>query len=103
MSGVKRGVNAMQQLAERLEWVGNSLSEFRQEAKERFQEVKERLDRVEERLQEHGERLARLEADVAALKSKSGNANGWMKHVWNLVSALIGALLALAGIRIAKV
>lgn len=94
-----KGASAMLKLAERLDWVATSLSEFRQEAKERF-------DRMDERLQEHGERLARLEADVTTLKTdvaalKQGRNGGeWVRYVWNFVSVLVGALLALVGVRI---
>ncbi len=88
----QKGASAMLKLAERLEWVGNSLSEFRQETKDRF-------DKVDEKLEKHGDRLAHLEADVAVLKSKR-NGGEWVRYVWNFVSVLVGALLALVGVRI---
>jgi len=40
-----------------------------------------------------------LKTDVATLKAKR-NGGEWVKYVWNFVSVLVGALLALVGVRI---
>ncbi len=76
----KGGTSAMLEvLATRVEGMESMLSEVRQD-------VKEIRDKV-----------IRLETEVGGLKAKR---NGdWVRYVWNFVSVLIGALLALVGVR----
>jgi len=83
MSGVKKGASAMLEvLATKVDGMESVLSEVRQD-------VKDIRDRV-----------TRLETEMAALRSKPSNNNGWQKYVWNVISMLVGAVLTLAGVKI---
>ncbi len=76
----KGGTSAMLEvLASRVEGMGDTLSEVRQD-------VKDIRDRV-----------VRLETEVAGLKQRPSSA--WPKYVWNFISVLVGALLALVGVK----
>jgi chromosome segregation ATPase len=80
----------MLELAGYMKALSEQLSEFRQETRDGLGELRKDT-------QDTRERVVRLETEVAALKNKR---NGdWVRYVWNFVSVLVGALLALVGVR----